>query len=133
MATLRSLSELQETPSESLKISGFCAALEDDDQPASSYNLPVSGASGGVAADIDNCISSPSSGMCSNKVPKPLAYQGVRSRRFYRLEGEELTTARSLNRHVTELAGMRSFGNLNKNYFVPVRGRGHGGDHAAHR
>ena len=56
---------------------------------------------------------SPSLGMCS-KVLKLLPYPGVRSRRFYRFEGEELTKARFLNRHVMELAGMHSFDNLNK-------------------
>ena len=42
----------------------------------------------------------PSSGMRS-KVSKLLTYPGVCNRRFYRFEGEELSKARSLNRHVT--------------------------------
>ena len=41
VATLQSLNELLEAPSESCKIRGFPAALEDDDQLASSYCLPV--------------------------------------------------------------------------------------------
>ena len=44
VATLRSLSELPGTPSESCKIHGFHAAVEDDEQRASSYYLPVGGA-----------------------------------------------------------------------------------------
>ena len=38
----------------------------------------------------------------------------MRSHRFYQLEGEEFVKARSLNHHVTELAGMLSFENLSK-------------------
>ena len=40
-----SLNELLQAPFENCKINGFWAALEDDDQPASSYRLPVIGAS----------------------------------------------------------------------------------------
>ena len=43
VATLRSLNELPEASSESHKIRGYHVALEDDDQPASSYHLPVWG------------------------------------------------------------------------------------------
>ena len=35
-------------------------ALEDDEQPASSYCLPVGGVSTDILADIDDRISSPS-------------------------------------------------------------------------
>ena len=41
-------------------------------------------------------------------------YPGVRSYRFYYFEGEELVKVHSINRHVTELAGMLSLDNLNK-------------------
>ena len=71
MATLRSLNELLEAPSESRKIRGFRAALEDDDQPTSSYRLLVGGASADTLADIDEMISSSSLGMCL-KVSKRL-------------------------------------------------------------
>ena len=47
VATLQSLNELPEAPSENHKISGSLAALEDNDQSASSYRLPVGFASGG--------------------------------------------------------------------------------------
>ena len=46
VAMLRSLNELPEDPSGSCKICGFCVASEDDDQPASSYRLPVGGTFG---------------------------------------------------------------------------------------
>ena len=49
--------------------------------------------------------------MLSKMMPKLLTYPGLRSRRFYQFEGEELTKAHSLNRHVTELSGIRSFEN----------------------
>ena len=114
VATLWSLDELPEAPLESRKIHGFRAALEDDDQSASSYCLPVGGASGDILSDIDDHIVFPSSGMRFKKVLKLLFYPGVRSCRFYRFEGEESTKPCSLNRHVTELTGMRSFDNLNK-------------------
>ena len=52
--------------------------------------------------------------MRSWKVSKLLQYSGVSSRKFYRFEGEELTKVKALNRHVTELAGLCSFDNLNK-------------------
>ena len=109
VATLRSLNELLEAPSESHKTRGFCAALEDDDQSASSYRLPVGGASADILADIDDQISSPFSSMRLKKVLKLLPYPGVHSHHFYRFEGEEATKARSLNCHVMELAGLRFF------------------------
>ena len=77
------ISELLEAPSENRKIRGFRAALDGNDQPASSYCLPV----GGASVDIDDCISSPSSGMPSRKVSKLLPYPRVHSRRFYHFEG----------------------------------------------
>ena len=63
--------------------------MKDDDQPTSFYGLCV----GEVSADLDDRISSPSSGKCSKKVLKLLAYPSVRSRRFCRFEGEELSEA----------------------------------------
>ena len=112
VAMLQSLNELPEAPSESRKIRGIRAALEDDDQRTSSYRLPFGWTSGDILANIDDFISSPFSGMRS--VLKFLTYLGVRSYRFYRFEGEELTKACCLSCHVTELAGMRSFDSLNK-------------------
>ena len=109
ITTLRSLSELLEAPLESCKIHGFCAAVEDDDQPASSYKMPV----GGASADIDDRVSS-TSGMRSWKVSKLPQDPGIRSRKFYRFEREDITKAKALNHHVTELAGLHSFENLNK-------------------
>ena len=101
VAILRSLNELQEVPSESLKIRGFCAALEDDNQLASSCHLPVGGASGDILLDINDRILSPSSDVLK-KVSKLLSYLGVGSHRFYRFVGEESTKDRSLNCHVME-------------------------------
>ena len=110
---MRSLNELPEAPFENCKIRGFQAALKDDDQPASSYHLPVGGASADILSDIDDLVSFPSWCMRS-KVSKLLPYPSMRSHRFYWFEGEELVKARSLNCHVMKLAGMRSFENLNK-------------------
>ena len=45
VTTLRSLNELPEAPLESRKIRDFRAAMEDDDQPALLYKMPVGGAS----------------------------------------------------------------------------------------
>ena len=81
-------------------------------QPAASYKMPIGGASADILADIDTRVSSSSSGMRSRKVSKLLQYQGVRSRKFYRFEGENITKA--LNYHVTELAGLCTFDNLKK-------------------
>ena len=63
VTTLRFLNELPEAPSESCKICGFWAAVKDDDQPASSFKMPV----GGAAVDIDDRVSSPSSRLCSKE------------------------------------------------------------------
>ena len=68
---------------------------------------------GGASTDIDDEVSSPS-GMRSKKVSKLLQYPGVRSRRFYRFKREEVTKAKVLSRHVTGLAGLHSWENLNK-------------------
>ena len=64
------------------------------------------GTSTDILADIDNRISSSTTGMRSKKVSKLLPYPGVHSRLFYRFGGEEGVIFCSLNRHVTELAGM---------------------------
>ena len=116
MAQLRSIGGLPEGH----KIRGFMAALEDDDLPAaSSYKMPIGGASTDILAnDIDSRVSSSLSGMLSHKVSKLLLYQGVRSPKVYRFEGEELTKAKVLNRHMTELAGLQSFDNLNKTNII---------------
>ena len=46
---LRCLNELPEVPSESHKMCGFRAALDDDEQPASSCRMPVGGASSNIS------------------------------------------------------------------------------------
>ena len=96
-----SLNELPEAPSESCKIHGFHVALEDE-QPASSYHLPIGSASGDILSDIDDLISSPSSGMHSKKVSKLLPYPGY------------VAVAFSLNCHVMELVWLHSFDSLNR-------------------
>ena len=111
---LHSLTGLLEAWSEGCKIQGFMAALEDNDQPTASYKMLIGGASADILADIDTRVSSTSSRMCSSKVSKLLHYQGVCSRKFYRFEGEDITKTKALNRHVTELAGLHTFDNLNK-------------------
>ena len=88
MAALPSLNNLPEAPSETGEINSFRAALEDDNQPASSYCLPVAGASRDIFSDIDDHISSPSWGMHLKKVSKLLPYPGVCSCRFYRFKAE---------------------------------------------
>ena len=88
--------------------------MKDDDQPASSYWLPVGGALVDILSDTDDRILSPFPGMCSKKISKLLQYPGLCNWHFYRFEGEEVTEARALNRHVTELAGLCSWDNLNK-------------------
>ena len=85
VASLCSLNGLPKASSESHKIRGFRAALEDDDQPAASYKLLIEDAS----VDINDRVSSASSGMHSQKVSKLLQYPGVSSRKFYRFEGED--------------------------------------------
>ena len=89
------------------------AGLEADDHATSFYRLPAGGVSADILEDIDDHISSPPSGMRSKKVSKLLQYVGVCSRRFYRFEGDEITKACSLNRHVMEVAGLHSYDNLN--------------------
>ena len=69
---------------------------------------------GGASVDIDNRVLSPSFGMRSKKVLKLLQYPGIHSRKFYRFKEEDVTKAKALNRHVTELVGLHSYENLNK-------------------
>ena len=76
--------------------------------------MPVGGASMGILTNIDDRVSYPSSDMSSKKVLKLLQYPGVHSRRFYHFEGEKVMKAKQLNRHITELAGLCLWDNLNK-------------------
>ena len=118
VAMMQSLNELPEAPSESRKIHEFHATSEDDNQPASSYRLPV----GWVSADINDRVLSPLS--MRSKVSKLLTYPGMLSHGFYRFEGEELANSHSLNHHVTELAGMKLFENKTEAEDVWRRRRG---------
>ena len=86
--------------------------LEGDDQSSASYKLPIGDLSADILVDIDDRVAT-SSGMCSQKVSKLVQYLGIRSREFYRFEGEYLNKTKALNRHVMELTGLRSFDNLN--------------------
>ena len=101
--------------SENRKIHGFWAAFDDDDdQSASSYRLPVGGASL-ISLRISTTSFRPLPLACGpRRCFKLLPYPGVCSCRFCCFEGKELVKARSFNRHVTELTGMKSFENLNK-------------------
>ena len=55
-----------------------------------------------------------SSGTRSRKVSKLLQFQSVRSHKFYRFKGEDITKDKALNCHVTELVSLHAFDNLNK-------------------
>ena len=87
--------------------------MEEDEQPTSSYRLPVGGALVDILTDIDGRILSPSLGM-HLKVLRLLQYLVVHSQHFDRFEGEEVTKAKVLNLHATELAGLCSWDNQNK-------------------
>ena len=84
VTNLCSLNGLPEEPLESHKIHGFDAAVENDDQPASSYKLPIGRASADILTDIDDRVLSALSGMRSRKVSKLLQHLGVQSRKIYR-------------------------------------------------
>ena len=105
VATLHSLNELLEAPSESRKIHGFRTAFEDDKQPVLSYRLPVDGTSADILADIDNRI--------LLRFCNCFSILGFTASVSTGLKGEEVMKARALNRHVTELAGSRSWDKLN--------------------
>ena len=98
---MKSESRLPEAPLEGCKIHGFCEGLDDDEQPESSYRLPIGDASADILADIDDHISSTTTGMRSKKVSKLLSYPSIHSRQFYWFEGEEVVKSRSLNHHAT--------------------------------
>ena len=72
----------------------------------------IGDASVDILADIDDRISSCTSGMQLKKVFKLLPYPGVQSRQLYCFEGEVAIKFRLLPRHMTELAGMHFFNNL---------------------
>ena len=57
VTNLRSLNKLQEAPLESRKICGFHTAVEDNSQLASSYKMPIGGASVDILADIKDRVS----------------------------------------------------------------------------
>ena len=99
---------------EGQKIWSFCSGLDADEQLSSSYRLPIEDMSADILADIYEHISSTTSGMLSKKVSKLLPLSGVRSRCYYHFEGEEVANSHFLPRHMTELAGIRSYENLNK-------------------
>ena len=62
------------------KMCGFCVVQDPDDQPSSSHRLSLGVASSHILEDIDDHISSPSTGMRLKKDSKLLPYPGVRSR-----------------------------------------------------
>ena len=128
VATLCSLIELLKAPSESHKIHGFRAALEDDNQPTSLYRLPVDGTLADILVDIDDRISSPSLGMHSKKASKLLQHPGVRSRCFYRFDGrgDESQGAESSYNGAGRFAFLGQ-PKQDGRHFVLLRSRGHGG------
>ena len=81
VAHLYSVNELLEAP-ENRKIHCFQAALDDEDQPVSSHRLPVGGALADILADIDDCVSSPFTGMHLKKVLKLLLCPSLHNQRF---------------------------------------------------
>ena len=72
--------DLPPAPSEGRKICGFNVVLDPDDHRSSHFCLTVSNASAGILADIDDHVSSSSSGIQSKKVSKLLPYPGVHSK-----------------------------------------------------
>ena len=67
-----------------------------------------------ILADLDDHISSTTTGMQSKKASKLLPYPGLRSCHFYWFEDEDVVRFCSLPRHGLGLAGMRFFENLDK-------------------
>ena len=49
---MRSVLRLLEAPSEERKIHGFCAGLDAEEQPVSSYSLPIGDPSADIMANI---------------------------------------------------------------------------------
>ena len=79
---MQSESRLPEVPSEGRKILGFHVGLDNDEQLASSYRLPIGDAAADILANIDDLISLTTFGMQSKKVSKLLSYHGVCSHWF---------------------------------------------------
>ena len=96
----------------------FVGGLDDNEQQASSYLLPMGDTSADILAVIDDPISSTTTGMQLKKVYKLLPYPGGRIQQFCQFKGEEVVKFRSLNCHVTELAGILSVENLVKTDLV---------------
>ena len=109
---------------ENCKIRGFKVALDADDEPSSSYQLPISDSSSDILLDLNDCISYATSGMRSKKVSKLLMYLGVCSCKYYHFEGEEVPRSHALPRPSQSRGGggggggMKSFNNLNKSNVV---------------
>ena len=85
---MQSVNRLLEALSEGRKIHGFHAGFDDNEQPASSYWLPIRNASADILADIDDRISATITDMRSKKVSMLLPYPGILCRHFYQFEGE---------------------------------------------
>ena len=75
---MRLASSLPEAPSEGRKIYGFRVGLDGDEQPVSSYRLPIGDVSADILANIDDHIFLTTFGMRS-KVSKLLLCPGMRS------------------------------------------------------
>ena len=82
ISQMQSESRLPEVPLEGRKILGFHVGLDNDEQLASSYRLPIGDAAADILANIDDLISLTTFGMQSKKVSKLLSYHGVCSHRF---------------------------------------------------
>ena len=97
---------------------GFCTAQDSDDQPFSSYCRLMGDASSDFLANIDDCISSLSTGMLSKNLLKLLPYLGARGRWYYCVERREVILYRTLPQAITEFGSMKSFENLSKTDMV---------------
>ena len=89
-----------------------------DNQPSSSYCFLMGDIFSDILGNIDDHISSPSSGIRFKKVLSCFHILGVRSRRYYSIEGKEVVCYRTLSRAISEHRAMKSFENLNKTDIV---------------
>ena len=79
------------------------AALDADDQPSFSYWPLIGDSSSDILHDLDDRITSATSGMRSKKGFKLPLYLGVCSCKYYHFNGEEVSRSRALLQPITEL------------------------------
>ena len=97
---------------------GIHAAQDLDDQPSSSFRLPMDNASFDSLADIDDHIASPSTEIQLKKVLKLFPFPWVKCRQYYHIEGDKFILHQTFSLTTTKVEEIKTFENLGKTDMV---------------